>query len=95
MQNKRSLAQKITEAANLMDEPIPGLSLVEIAGDRRVLIENHCGVVEYGSRTIRVKVKFGQICVCGCNLNLARMTKGHLIISGRVDAVQLLRGTKP
>lgn len=92
MGTKRSFMEQITNAADLQDEPIPGLPLIEIAGERRVLIENHRGVIEYGSQTIRVKVKYGQVCICGSGLELARMTRGQLVISGRVDAVQLIRG---
>lgn len=92
MGTKRSFMEQITNAADLQDEPIPGLPLIEIAGERRVLIENHRGVIEYGSQTIRVKVKYGQVCICGSGLELACMTRGQLVISGRVDAVQLIRG---
>ena len=84
--------ERLRNAAALPDEPLPGLPLVEIAGQQRVLIENHRGVVEYGPQTIRVKVKFGQICISGTGLELARMTKGQLIISGRIDSVHLIRG---
>ena len=69
----------------------PGQPIVEIAGDRRVLIENHFGVKEYSREKIGVKVKYGLVCVCGCNLELIRMTKEQLIISGRIDAVTLIR----
>lgn len=92
MGNKKGFMEQITNAADLQDEPIPGLPLIEIAGERRVLIENHRGVIEYGSQTIRLKVKYGQVCICGSGLELARMTRGQLVISGRVDAVQLIRG---
>ena len=87
-----SLVHKLAFAADLPDEPIPGRPLVEIVDHSRVLIENHMGVTEYGENLIRVKVKFGSICVCGCNLELSRMTKGQLIISGHIEAVQLCRG---
>ena len=92
MENKKSLIERMVTAVDLQDEPIPGLPLIEIAGERRVLIENHRGVIEYGTQTIRVKVKFGQICICGSGLELTKMTKGQLIICGRVNAVQLIRG---
>ena len=83
---------KLALAADLADEPIPGRPLVEIIDHSRVLIENHKGVSEYGRNMIRVKVKFGSICVCGCDLELLRMTKGLLIISGNIESVQLCRG---
>ncbi len=91
---RHSLLERLSKAANLMEEPIPGLPVIELAGDRRVLIENHCGVTEYGQERISVKVKFGQICICGACLELAKMTKGTLIVSGKIESVELLRGCK-
>lgn len=92
MARGRSILERLSNAADLPDEPLPGLPLVEIAGERRVLIENHLGVTEYGAQNIRVKVKFGQICVSGTGLELARMTRGQLIIAGRIDSIHLIRG---
>ena len=92
MGHKKSFVEHIVANADLQDEPIPGLPLIEIAGDRRVLIENHRGVVEYGTQTIRVNVKFGQVCICGNGLELARMTRGQLVVCGYVEAVHLNRG---
>lgn len=87
-----SWMHRLTMAADLPDEAIPGRPLVEIIDDSRVLIENHKGVTEYGVNLIRVKVKFGSICICGNHLELSRMTKGQLIITGNVDSIQLCRG---
>lgn len=92
MRNSGGILGKLSWAADLPDEPIPGRPLVEIIDNCRVLIENHNGVNEYGCNLIRVKVKFGSICVCGSNLELARMTKGQLIISGIIESIQLCRG---
>lgn len=92
MRRSGRILGKLALAADLPDEPIPGRPLVEIIDNSRVLIENHNGVNEYGRSLIRVKVKFGSICVCGSNMELARMTKGQLIISGVIESVQLCRG---
>ena len=37
----------MADAADLSDEHLPGVPIIEIAGDRRVLIEHHCGVCEF------------------------------------------------
>ena len=94
MARRKSFMERKSNAADLPDEPLPGLPLVEIAGERRVLIENHFGVTEYGTQVIRVKVKFGQICVSGNDLEIARMTKGQLIIAGCIDSIHLIRGCR-
>ena len=88
---EKHFMERVTAAADLQDEPIPGLPLVEIAGDRRVLIEHHRGVTQYGSCCISVRVKFGTVVISGSHLELARMTAQQLIITGKIDCVQLER----
>lgn len=91
MRQGRSFLERLVEESELAAEPLPGQSIIEIAGDRRVLIENHLGVKAYSREKIVVKVKFGCICVCGCSLELLRMSKEQLIIRGRIDSVTLQR----
>lgn len=91
MKKDRNILQWIAEGADLAGEPIPGQSLVELSGDCRVLIENHCGVIEYSQERIGIGVKFGQVTVCGCGLELCRMTREQLIICGRIDTISLIR----
>lgn len=82
--------EKIVRQMELSPEPVPGLPLVEISGQRRVLIENHRGVSGYGPEQIRIRVKFGEISVRGCGLELARMSREQLVITGRIDFVSLI-----
>lgn len=91
MDRGRFFFEHLAEDANLSMEPLPGQPIVEIAGDRRVLIENHLGVKAYGRERIVVKVKYGALCVCGRNMDLLRMTRDQLVIRGRIDSVTLLR----
>lgn len=70
---------------------LPGQPVVELVGDRRVLIENHIGVTEYGTERICVKVKYGQLSVCGYGLELVRMTKAQLVITGNIGSITIDR----
>ena len=94
MSGKDRLFNKIAFRAELPSETIPGMPLVEIFGCQRVLIENHKGVTMYGCKEIRVKVSYGQLCVCGSGLELARMTKQQLVITGQIESLSLCRGVK-
>ena len=91
MSKGRFLLDRLTEDADLAAQPLPGQPIVEIAGDRRVLIENHFGVKEYGTQRITVKVKYGCVCICGEHLELMRMTKEQLVICGRIDCITVQR----
>ena len=92
MRNSGTFWKKLIWSSDLPDEPIPGRPLIEIIDCCRVLIENHKGVCEYSPNLIRVKVKFGIVCICGNQLELARMSKGQLVISGLIESIQLGRG---
>ena len=94
MKQHRHILQRLTESADLPAEALPRVPLVELAGDRRVLIENHKGVTEYGTEKICVQLSYGHLCICGTGMELSRMTKEQLVISGRIDSVTLLRRRK-
>ena len=87
----RNLFERLAEETDLSGQPLPGQPIVEIAGDRRVLIENHFGVKEYSKERITVKVRYGCVSICGCQLELLRMTREQLVIRGRIDGVSIQR----
>ena len=91
MKAKENIFQQIAERVELNGEPIPGQPGVEIGGENRVLIENYAAVREYSPEKICVRVKYGSVIVTGCELELRRMTKDQLVISGRIDGVNLQR----
>jgi sporulation protein YqfC len=94
MDRKKELIHKLAQISDLPDETMPGLALVEIAGNRRVLIEHHCGVIGYGRCQICVKVKNGTVSVSGSRLELQRMTKTQIIITGTIEDVRLTGGER-
>lgn len=91
MINKRHFMESMIDQTVFHPEAIPGYPIVEIAGERRVLIENHNGIAAYGKNSILVNVKYGAICISGCNLEIVRMTKEQLIICGNIGSVELQR----
>lgn len=91
MADKDRWVQRIAAGSHMYGESLPGVPVVEIAGDRRVLVERHEGVIEYGTEQIRIRVKYGVICIGGCGLELKQMTKQQLVVSGRIDCIQIQR----
>ena len=91
MKKGQSFWQQLADAADLPGEDLPGHSIVEIAGDSRVLIEHHRGVSRYSMEQIGVKVTYGSILVTGADLELAWMTKERLVIRGRIESLTLQR----
>lgn len=91
MDRRKGFWEKISEQTDLPDEIFPGESVVEMVGDRRILVENHRGVTEYGCQRICIRLRCGTLIVTGCDLALSRMTKHLLVITGIVDSVCLQR----
>ena len=83
--------ERLADHAQLETEPLPAQPIVEIAGECRVLVENHRGVTEYGTDRIRILVKYGTLCICGEGLEMKRMSKRQLIITGKIEVVNLIR----
>ena len=89
-QNNRWLRQ-LVDSANLHGEPLPGVPIVEIAGDSRVLVERHGGVIAYDPEEIQIRVRYGLVSITGCSMELTQMTQDQLIISGQIDCIALRR----
>ena len=91
LKRQHGIWNRIAGTADLETEPVPMAPLVELAGDRRIIVENHCGVVAYTQQQIQIRVKYGQVCVEGDQLEMAQMTKDHLVITGRIDRIGIIR----
>ena len=82
----------LTERVGLYGESLPGIPLLELSVDDRVLIENHICVSSYSQGEISVRVSYGCIRIVGRSLVLACVGKEQLVIHGKVDSVTVERG---
>ena len=89
MKQRRGIWDRIADKTDLQEEPFPGQPVVELYGQRRVLIEHHHGVTEYGKERICVRMCYGQLQICGYCLEVAKMTAEHLVIVGKIESLSL------
>ena len=87
-----SWIRRMADRAELMDEVLPGETVIELIGEGRVLIEGHQGVSAYNVEKVCVRLRQKVAIICGCNLKLTHMNENKLIISGVISTIQLLRG---
>ena len=74
-------------------ETLPWQTVTEIVDNKRVIIENHRGIIVYSSEKIVIKLTDGSLCVIGNNLCVAYMSKQQLIINGTIQSINLTKGT--
>ena len=85
MGNVYRILEHMADRAELETEPMPAQPIVEIAGDQRVLVENHRGIIAYSTEKILVNVAFGAVCICGCG---SKRTKKRQIYDRKAVSLQ-------
>ncbi len=88
MKNIRGLCGDLAERLELPQEALPGALRLTALDDRRLLIENHRGLLAYGTEEIRVSAARGQLRVRGSELTMRAMDRAALLIAGRLQSVE-------
>ena len=60
-----------------------------VIGNRRLLIENHTGIIEFSSECIRLNSGGGPLLITGQSLVLCNVRQGALIVQGEIHRVEL------
>ena len=61
---------------------------VEITGNSRVEVENHCGILEYGDGVLRIRCKGCEVRITGEDLTLAALSLDELLVTGTIVSVE-------
>jgi sporulation protein YqfC len=89
MRRQGKMINKMIATADLDAEIEHRLPIIEVAGNNRVLIENHRSVTSYSTDKICVSVKFGCVRICGSGLTIAKMSNEQLVILGDIHCIAL------
>jgi len=85
--DKRRLVQG-ARMAGLPEEVLFGVPKVVLVGEERALVENHKGVVEYGSERVRVRTDCGLLEIGGVELTLGHLGKSDLVVQGKITRLE-------
>ena len=81
--------QKIKNFLEMPKEIISNIPKITIVGSNEMLIENYKGILEYEEFFVRVNTYIGIINVNGLNLNLNQITEDDIIITGKIDSIDI------
>ena len=86
---KEGLLERTAEVFDLPGDVVAGLPRVELLGDRQLRMENHKGILAYGSEEIHISGGKLIVKVRGANLTLRAMNASELLITGEIAGVDL------
>ena len=58
-------------------------------GNRSLLVENHCGILEFTAEKIVLSTRCGSVVVVGAGLSLSQVRRDALVIDGSIQDVKL------
>ena len=84
-----SLMEKTAQLMELPADVLAGLPRLELIGDGELRIENHKGILAYGTQEIHVSGGHYVVKITGTDLELRAMTGLELLVTGHIRQVQL------
>lgn len=83
------LMERASQALDLPADLLAGLPRLELTGDCQLRMENHKGILSYGTEEICISGGAFLVRVRGEGLDLKAMTGLELLICGRIAAITL------
>lgn len=83
--------EKLTRFLELPKEIVYDLPKVTLIGNLQALVENHRGIIEYGTEKIRISVNTGELEVTGENLSIRNITRDEIYLDGDISLIKYHR----
>ncbi|MBQ3134268.1 MAG: sporulation protein [Oscillospiraceae bacterium] len=87
---RKGLLEKTVRALDLPVDALAGLPRLELVGDGELRMENHRGILSYGTDEIHISGGAFGVRVSGAELELRTMNGLELLITGHIRAVELI-----
>ena len=86
---RKSLLEKTASVFDLPGDVLAGMSCVQLVGREELYIQNHKGILAYGSEEIHISGGKMIVKVRGAGLELRSMNANELLITGSISGVDL------
>ena len=86
---REGLLEKTAEVLDLPGDVVAGLPRLELTGSRELRMENHKGILAYGSDEIHISGGKMVVKVRGTDLELKAMNASQLLITGDIASIEL------
>ncbi len=79
---------KIAERFDIPADAVTGAPLITLTGNRRLHIDHHRGILEYGREFISVNSGNSILSIYGTSLELASMSSSELLLTGDIQRIE-------
>ena len=83
------IRSKLADELEMPDNVISNNFDIRIQGNKRVIIENHVGVLIYENDIIHIKSKIQNIVIKGDKLKIGEITDFYIIVNGEIKEIQI------
>ena len=87
---RTGLLEKTAQVFDLPADVVAGLPRLELVGDRELRMENHRGILAYGTQEIHISGGVFGVKVCGQDLELRTMNALELLITGCITDIHII-----
>ena len=86
---RRGFLERTAEVFDLPGDVVAGLPRIELIGGHELRMENHKGILAYGTEEIHISGGKLMVKVRGADLELKSMNASQLLITGTIFGVEL------
>ncbi|MDI6617419.1 MAG: sporulation protein YqfC [Clostridiales bacterium] len=83
------LRERFAEILELPEDIVMNIPRVTIVGNSEIDIENHRGLIEYSSQTIRINTSIGIYKITGLNLEIKNILAEEIVITGQIENIDI------
>lgn len=91
MVKKSFIKEILTDNLDMPRDVIYNLPLLTLIGDSEIHIENHKGIIEYGSEILRLNTNIGIIKIYGKNITIKEISKEEIMINGEIGGIDIIK----
>ena len=83
------IRSKLADELEMPDNVMSNNFDIRIQGNKRVIIENHVGVLIYENDIIHIKTKIQNVVIKGEKLKIGEITDFYIIVNGEIKEIQI------
>lgn len=87
MVKTEKIKEKVSDKLSIPKDILLNMPVIKVIGDREVIVENHKGILEYTSSTVKLKSVLGELIVTGKGFQIKDISEDNIFISGTVTSL--------